>query len=69
MDSLHGVRGDKTYSFELEDQVELCIADHSDSPIIAHNEREYHRCRLKRSKKSVIEIFNSPRAPIAEMID
>jgi hypothetical protein len=69
MNSLHCVRSYKTYPFELEDQMVVCIADYSDLPIIAHNEREYHRCRLKRSKKSAIDIFNIPRAPIAEMID
>jgi hypothetical protein len=42
---------------------------YSNLPIIAHNEREYHLLWLKRSKKSAIEIFKKPRAPIAEIID
>ena len=40
-----------------------------DSPIIAHNDREYHLFLLRRSKKSAIEIFNKPRAAIEEMMD
>lgn len=50
----------------MRDSSEFMTSSHY-IPIKAHNEREYHLCLLNRSKKSAIEIFSMPRAPIADV--
>lgn len=47
--------------------VEVYVASLS-IPIKVHNEHEYQLCLPNRSKKRAMEIFNKPRAPIAEIM-